>query len=152
MVTEDRMLLNYLTLLFLLNYLAESPATWKHRCWCFSSLPLWHPVGSPANCVLSRTGNTTVSPPISGEMAGACPVGAYPVGKGVGGGGRTMLVEVSRLVMYYLVQCCGSGMFIPNPGSNFSILDPRSRIRSQKDSGSRSASKSLSIFNPKIFF
>jgi hypothetical protein len=70
---------------FLMNYLAETPATWQHRCWCFSSLPLWHPVGSPANCVLSRTGNTTVSPPISGEMAGPCPVGAYPVGKGVGG-------------------------------------------------------------------
>jgi hypothetical protein len=34
----------------------------------------------------------------------------------------------------------------------FSISDPRSRIQGQKDSGSRSASKSLSIFNPKNCF
>jgi hypothetical protein len=32
-------------------------------------------------------------------------------------------------------QCCGSGMFIPDPGSEF--FHPGSRIQGQKDFGSR---------------
>jgi hypothetical protein len=38
------------------------------------------------------------------------------------------------------VQCCGSGMFIPDP--NF--FNPGSRIQGQKDSGSGSAPKNVS--------
>ncbi len=45
-------------------------------------------------------------------------------------------------------QCCGYGMFIQV--TDFSIPDPVSRGR--KDPVSGSASKNLSIFNPKIFF
>ena len=37
------------------------------------------------------------------------------------------------------IQCCGSGMFIPDP--SFSIPDPESRIKKILDSGSGSASK-----------
>jgi hypothetical protein len=44
--------------------------------------------------------------------------------------------------------CCGFGMFIPDP--NFFIPDPNFSI---PDPGSKwSASKNLSIFNPKIFY
>ncbi len=45
-------------------------------------------------------------------------------------------------------QCSGSGMFIPGPGFEFSILDPRSRVGKIPDPGS--ASKNLIIFNSKI--
>jgi hypothetical protein len=41
------------------------------------------------------------------------------------------------------VQCCESGMFIPDP--NISIPDPGSK----RDPGSGSASKNFSIFNPE---
>ncbi len=46
------------------------------------------------------------------------------------------LLKTNQLI-FILFQCCGSGKF--NPNSNLSIPDP----------GSRSASKNLSIFNPK---
>ncbi len=42
-------------------------------------------------------------------------------------------------------QCCGSGMFIPDPGSQF--FHPGSQIQGQKDFGS--ASKNLSNLNLK---
>jgi hypothetical protein len=41
-------------------------------------------------------------------------------------------------------QCCGSGMFIPDPGSEF--FHPGSLV---KDPESGSASKKINIFNPK---
>jgi hypothetical protein len=41
-------------------------------------------------------------------------------------------------------------MFIPDPGSEFSIPDPGSRVKKIPDPGFGSASKNLSIFNPKI--
>jgi hypothetical protein len=44
-------------------------------------------------------------------------------------------------------QFCGSEIFLPDPGSHFS--HPGSRIQGQKDPVSESASKDLSIFNPK---
>jgi hypothetical protein len=46
----------------------------------------------------------------------------------------------------HALQCCGSGIIIPNPGSEF--FHPKSRIPDQKDSGSAFASKNSSIFNP----
>ncbi len=45
-------------------------------------------------------------------------------------------------------QCCGSGMFIPDPGSQF--FHPGSRAKKIPDPGS--ASKNLSIFNAKNCF
>ncbi len=47
-------------------------------------------------------------------------------------------------------QCCGSGMFIPDP--NCAIPDPRSRVKKTPDPGSGSVSKNLNILNltPKI--
>ncbi len=45
-------------------------------------------------------------------------------------------------------QCCGSGMFIPDP--NF--VHPGSRIKKIPAPGSGSASKNLSIFDPKNWF
>ncbi len=42
-------------------------------------------------------------------------------------------------------QCCGSEMFIPDPGSEF--FHPGSLIQGQKDPGS--GSKNLGIFYPK---
>ncbi len=51
---------------------------------------------------------------------------------------------------YPFNQCCGSGMFIPDP--NFSIPGPGSRIKKIPDPGSGSASKNLSIFSPKNCF
>jgi hypothetical protein len=50
---------------------------------------------------------------------------------------------VNRLMCVRFGQCCGSGMLIP---------DPRSRVKKIPDPGSRSASKNLSIFNPKNCF
>jgi hypothetical protein len=49
-------------------------------------------------------------------------------------------------------QCCGSGMFITDPGSEFfhPVPDPGSRVKKIPDSGSGSLLKNLSIFNPKI--
>jgi hypothetical protein len=47
-------------------------------------------------------------------------------------------------------QCCGSGIFISDPGSEF--FHPGSRVQVQKDPGSGSASKNVSIFNPKQCF
>jgi hypothetical protein len=41
-------------------------------------------------------------------------------------------------------QCCGSGMFIPDP--IFSIPDPRSRVDKIPDLGSGSASKKFKYF------
>jgi hypothetical protein len=48
-------------------------------------------------------------------------------------------------------QSCGSGMFIPDPGSDFSIPDP-GWVKKIPDPGSGSASKYLSIFIPKNCF
>jgi hypothetical protein len=50
-------------------------------------------------------------------------------------------------------QCCGSGMFIPDPGSDLSIPDTRIQNQTDSRSGSRIRIriKNLSIFNPKIF-
>jgi hypothetical protein len=45
-------------------------------------------------------------------------------------------------------QCCGSGMFIPDPGSDF--FSTRIRIFSIPEP--RSASKNLSILTQKMFF
>jgi hypothetical protein len=45
-------------------------------------------------------------------------------------------------------QCCGSGMFIPEP--NFSILDPEPKVKKILDPESGSASKNLSILTQKI--
>jgi hypothetical protein len=46
-------------------------------------------------------------------------------------------------------ECCGSGMFIPDP--NFFIPDPGFRVNKIPDPGSGSASKNLRIYNPKNF-
>jgi hypothetical protein len=52
--------------------------------------------------------------------------------------------------------CCGSGIFIPDPGSEFfhpvpgSLLDPGSKRFPDPESGFASASKNLSIFTQKI--
>jgi hypothetical protein len=43
-------------------------------------------------------------------------------------------------------QCCGSGMFIPNPGSEF--FYPGSRIRIFSIPDPESASKNLNILTP----
>jgi hypothetical protein len=48
---------------------------------------------------------------------------------------------------YLYNKCCGSGTFILDPGSEF--LHPGSGIQGQKDPEFDSASKNLSIFNPK---
>jgi hypothetical protein len=53
-----------------------------------------------------------------------------------------------RQIRYLLPQCCGPGMFIPDP--NFSLPDPGSK--KHPDPGSESASKNISIFNPKNCF
>jgi hypothetical protein len=47
-------------------------------------------------------------------------------------------------------QCCGSGMFIPDPGSEFFHLG--SRIKKIPDPGSGSSSKNINIFNNKNCF
>ncbi len=49
-----------------------------------------------------------------------------------------------------IMQCCGSGMFIPDP--NFSLPNRGSRVKKIPDPGSDSASKNLSTFNPKNCF
>jgi hypothetical protein len=43
-------------------------------------------------------------------------------------------------------QCCGNGMFIPDP--NFSIPDFKSRVKKAQYPGSGSATKSLKYFEP----
>jgi hypothetical protein len=48
--------------------------------------------------------------------------------------------------IFDIKQFCGSGMFITDPGSEF--FHPGYRNQGLKDPGS--ASKNLSIFNPKI--
>jgi|688.fasta_scaffold2392201_1 hypothetical protein len=55
---------------------------------------------------------------------------------------------MSVLIHFMLNQCCGSDMFIPDPGSEF--FHPGSRIQRLKDPGS--ASKNLSIFKPEKLF
>ncbi len=47
-------------------------------------------------------------------------------------------------------QCCGSGMFILDPGSGFFL--PGSRVKKILDPGFGSASKNLRIFNPKTVY
>ncbi len=47
-------------------------------------------------------------------------------------------------------QCCGPGIFIPDP--NFLIPDPGSRAKKFRNNGSGSASKNLSIFNSNKCF
>jgi hypothetical protein len=47
-------------------------------------------------------------------------------------------------------QCCGSGMLIPDPGSKY--FHPASWAKKILDPVSESASKNLSIFNPKKRF
>ncbi len=52
---------------------------------------------------------------------------------------------------FSLDKCCGSRMFIPDPEyAFFSIPDPGFRVKKILDTGS--ASKHLSIFNPKTCF
>jgi hypothetical protein len=51
-------------------------------------------------------------------------------------------------VMTMNLQCCGSGMFIPDP----TFFYPGSRVKKIPDPGSGSASKNLNIFNPKNCF
>ncbi len=48
-----------------------------------------------------------------------------------------------------LCQCCESGMFIQDLGSDFFIPDFGSRVDKIQDPRSGFASKNLSIFNPK---
>ncbi len=51
--------------------------------------------------------------------------------------------------LYYVYthgQCCGSGMFIPDPGSDF--FHPGSRTQTVSIPDPRSASKNLSILTP----
>ncbi len=58
-----------------------------------------------------------------------------------------MAKELKFIVLgYRRKQCCGSGIFIP--GTSF--FNPGSRVKKISDPGSGSASKNLSIFNPKI--
>ncbi len=62
---------------------------------------------------------------------------------------RTSLCDTGSFHSFFLncnVAGCGSGMFIPDP--NF--FHPGSRTQGQKDSGSGSASKNLSILTQKI--
>ncbi len=60
----------------------------------------------------------------------------------------------SEYIFFFIVktqkQCCGSGMFFPDP--NFSIQHPGSRVNKIPIPRSRSASKNFSIFNPKNCF
>jgi hypothetical protein len=68
-----------------------------------------------------------------------CHKATKPLKKGV-----TQLREKRNQKRYQLLDadhspCCGSGMFIPDPGSEF--VHPGSRLKDQNDSGS--ASKNL---------
>ncbi len=49
-------------------------------------------------------------------------------------------------------QCCGSGVFIPDTGSELTIQIPDSGSKRSWNLGSASASKNLSIFYPKKLF
>jgi hypothetical protein len=49
-----------------------------------------------------------------------------------------------------LSKDCGSAMFIQNP--NFPIPGPGSRVKKTLDSGTGSATKNISIFNPKNLY
>ncbi len=55
------------------------------------------------------------------------------------------LFRLSRIISLYEIQCGGSGMFIPDPGSDF--IPSRIRTVSIPDPGS--SSKNLSILTPK---
>ncbi len=54
--------------------------------------------------------------------------------------------ECAALILWG--QCCGSEMFILDPESEF--FHPGSRVKKAPNPGSGSATKNLSIFNPKI--
>ncbi len=60
-----------------------------------------------------------------------------------------ILLLLLLLLIKCRLQCCGSGMFIPDPGYEF--FHPGSRVKKIPDPRSRSASKNLSIFYAKIF-
>jgi hypothetical protein len=46
-------------------------------------------------------------------------------------------------------QCCGSGIFIPDPDQNFSIPYSGSRVKKITDPGFRIRIKEFKCFNPK---
>jgi hypothetical protein len=66
--------------------------------------------------------------------------------------------RVYRMFIFYRnknIQCCGSGMFIPDPGSDFfpsRIQDPGSQLFTSRIPYPRSASKNLSVSTPKNGF
>ncbi len=61
------------------------------------------------------------------------------------GSGRPKNLRIQRILITYFLQCCGSGMFIPDPGSDFFP----SRIPDPNCLHPGSSSKNLSILTPK---
>jgi hypothetical protein len=58
----------------------------------------------------------------------------------------------SLIDMLSSIQCCGSGMFIPDPGSEMFIPDPGSDFFPSRIPDLGSASKNLSILTKKNGF
>ncbi len=63
-----------------------------------------------------------------------------------------IIVVCSKLLQnrYPGYQCCGSGLFIPDSGSE--LFDSGFRVKKIPDPGSGSASKNPSLINPKKLF
>jgi hypothetical protein len=59
----------------------------------------------------------------------------------------------SHSYYFNLYQCCGSGMFIPDPGSRFlPIPDPGSRIPDPKQQHKRGVATNFTKFKIILFF
>jgi hypothetical protein len=64
--------------------------------------------------------------------------------------GQVLFWRVAELDNQWINQCCRSGMFIPDPGSKY-FTSRIKKIPDQKNPGSASASKNLSMLTPKFF-